>query len=217
MIVVSFSKQSKSRNALYGLLLFTPLFGGTTVALAQEKCFSDSKKEIVKWMDANDDELVSYANQMEQARKEGKNPREVWVKYKGIDMPLSAAYDTVHASYGRASRGVVEQSVEKARECAKDVQLPRASYDVAREYLGLTTVLPEAATRVDFAELQAGNVFGGADALVPKALEDARKAAEKAAEDLANASGKALDDARKAADQAIEDLKRVADPSTWKL
>lgn len=198
-------------------LIFAAVFLGLTGAVAQEKCFKDAKDEITKWIEANDDELIAFANQMDNTRKEGKDPAQVWIKYNGMEMPLSVAYQLVHAKYGKSSRAAVEQSVEKSRACAKDVQLPRAAYDVAREYFGLTTVLPEAATRVDFAEIKAGNIFGGSDALVPKALEDARKATEKALEDARNATGKALEDARKALEKGLGDAARAADPRNWKL
>lgn len=200
-----------------GVLLLLSWLTGTSVSVAQEKCFSDARAEIIKWIDANDGELISYAEQMENARKEGKDPSTVWIKYNGLDMPLNVAYQLVSAKYGKASRAAVEQAVDKSRACAKDVQLPRAAYDVAREYLGLTTVLPEAATRVDFAELKAGNLLGGSEALVPKGLEDARKATEKALEDTRKATGKALEDARKETERAINNTIKAADPRNWKL
>ncbi|WP_375454739.1 hypothetical protein [uncultured Methylobacterium sp.] len=179
---------SGSRNIIYKYvfsfaLLLTYWIIGTSASVAQEKCFSDAKTEIIRWIDENDKELISYAEQMENVQKEGKNPADIWIKYNGVDMPLNVVYQLVSAKYGKASRAAVEQSVEKSRSCAKDVQLPRAAYGVAREYFGLTTVLPEAATRFDFAEIKAGNIFGGSDALVPKGLEDARKVTEKAFED----------------------------------
>lgn len=202
-------------SSMAASLLCVATLVGTSPTLAQEKCYADAKKEITDWTDLNDDELISYAEQMEKARAEGKNPADIWINYNGEEMPLNIAYALVRAKYGRASRPVIEQAVDKARSCAQDVQLPRAAYDVAREYLGLTTVLPEAATRVDFAEIKAGNYLGGSDALVPKALEDARKTTEKAVEDLGNATGEALEDARRTVEKAVEDLGRVADPRNW--
>jgi hypothetical protein len=202
-------------TCVFAALLSVSTFMGTSFLLAQEKCFSDSKKEILDWAAANDGQLILYAEKMEKARKDGKNPANVWVKYSGVDMPLNLVYELVRAKYGKESQVVVEKAVDKSRSCAKDVQLPRAAYDVARDYLGLTTVLPEAATRVDFAQIKDGNVLGSSDALVPKGLEDARKTAEKALNDIEKSSGKALEDAEKALGKAAEDVLKAADPSNW--
>ncbi len=75
----------------------------------------------------------------------------------------------------------------------------------------------EAATRVDFAELKAGNMFGGKDALVPKGLEDFRKTAEKALEDIRKAGDKAGKDLNNNFNKAKDDVIRAADPKNWRF
>lgn len=182
-------------------------------AWAQEKCFKDGKDEILQWVNGHSAELNKYAALMEQTRSEGKDPSQVFVDFRGIRIPLSAAYMTVHSEFDRDSKVAVERAVDGAHKCASDVQLPRAGYDFAREYFGLTTVLPEAVTRVDFAEIKAGNIFGSSVALVPKALEDARKNFEKAQSDL----GKGMEHAGGQLAKATEDLRKAADPKNWRV
>jgi hypothetical protein len=164
-----------------------------TGAVAQEKCYKDGKDRLVSWAQENGRPLNDLAAQMEQARKEGKDPNTLMIKYQGMEMPLSAAYLIEHQKYDAKTKVEIDATVGDIRDCAKGVALPRGAYDLIREFTGLTTLLPERATRVDFEEIRQGNILGGDDAFIPKGLEDARKTVEKAGRDINREFNKGLE------------------------
>jgi hypothetical protein len=188
-----------------------------TSAVAQEQCYSDGKKTLVDWENTHKIDLSYWVDQMKKTRTDGNDPNSTMITYSGMQMPVSAAYLIVHAKYDADSKVAIDGVVDQVRKCAKDVVLPSAAYDVVRKFLGIDTVLPEAATRVDFAELTAGTVFEGKDALVPKSLEDARTSADKALDDIRKAGDTASKDLYDAFNKARDSVFYYADPKNWRF
>jgi hypothetical protein len=68
--------------------------------------------------------------------------------------------------YGRLADAQLTSTIDGAKKCSGQTTIPRGTYDLGREWLGLTTILPEQATRIDFEELRRGNLAGGNNSVI---------------------------------------------------
>jgi hypothetical protein len=129
---------------------------------AQEVCFKDAKKNFENWKTQNSKVLNDLAAQYNAS----KDPSKEMVTYAGMRMPVAAAIMIEGEKYGREADGKVEVEVNAAKKCSGQTTIPRGVYDLAREWMGVTTILPEQATRIDFEELRRGNIAGGENSVI---------------------------------------------------
>ncbi|MBB5576392.1 MULTISPECIES: hypothetical protein [Rhizobium] len=138
---------------------------------AQEVCFKDASKKFEDWRAENGKTLDSLSAKF----KASKDPYKELVDYDGMKIPIAAALIIEGEKYGKKADVEVNLVVGDAQGCSKQTQVPRGVYDFAREVLGITTVLPEKATRIDFEELRRGNIAGGKESVINKTGRDIDK------------------------------------------
>lgn len=135
-------------------------------ALSQERCATDAKKRFGEWRAENAKLLDELSAQCEQLQKECYKTK---VNYNGMEMPLAAALIIEGERYGELADVRITQVAGETQDCMGETTVVRGVYDFAREVLGITTVLPEHATRIDFEELRQGNLFGGDKSIINEA------------------------------------------------
>ncbi|MDV7145988.1 hypothetical protein R3X27_25240 [Tropicimonas sp. TH_r6] len=146
----------------------------STFSSAQEVCYTDASNDVENWIATNGKMLNELSDRFEKS----PDPSREMVNYKGLKLSLRAALMAEMDEYAQKIQGVTNQKLKEATDCAGKPELvaTRATYDLARELLGLTTLLPEKATRIDFEEIRRGNIAGGKNSVVRKVGRDIDKA-----------------------------------------
>lgn len=129
----------------------------TSPATAQEVCINDAEQSVSDWSQNNSVTLRDLWAQHDAAA----NPAAVVVSYRGQPAPLFFALEQETTRYKAGRAATQDAAINRAEDCASDlrVALPRQAWDIFRtlSFPGL----PEEKLRVDFAELQRGNLLGG--------------------------------------------------------
>lgn len=151
----------KTLTRLVAPLVFIAIIVPSSL-LAQEVCFTDANKKFKGWVDQNGKVL----NELAEKFKASKEPSKEMVDYNGMNIPIAAALIIEGQKYGKLAEAQLASSVDDAKKCSGQTTIARGVYDLGREWLGLTTVLPEKATRIDFEELRRGNLGGGHNSII---------------------------------------------------
>ena len=131
-------------------------------ALAQDVCYDDAKTNFVKWRG----EKGKVLDDLSAKYQASKDPSKEIINYNGMRMPIAAALIIEGEKYGREADAKLNVEIEGAKKCSNQTAIPRGVYDLAREWLGLTTILPEKASRIDIEELRRGNIAGGKNSII---------------------------------------------------
>lgn len=161
----------RSSSLLFASVLCIALGLTFNRANAQEACANDFEKASGEISSKSDPELKATAAEIKKLQGIGVDPNRYIVQFEGKDVPITVKY------YVLASRKVdaLQQAQDTASKCSKDVMPLRIASDLATIYLtdGLSLLLPDQATRVDWAEIiKNGKPLGGDQALIPKARDD---------------------------------------------
>ncbi|WP_298983105.1 hypothetical protein [uncultured Roseibium sp.] len=130
---------------------------------AQERCYGDANKRFNDWRAVEGKKLDELS---ELCDKLGNECYKQKTNYNGMEMPIAAALIIEGERYGELADRKIVQTVDEAQDCVGNTQTVRGVYDFSREVLGITTILPEKATRIDFEELRKGNFAGGEKSVV---------------------------------------------------
>ena len=133
--------------------------------MAQEVCFNDAKSNFNKWRVTNGKML----DELSAKYTASKDPSKEMVVYNGMRMPIVAALIIEGEKYGSEADAKLSVEIDGAKKCSGQVAIPRGVYDLAREWLGMTTILPEKATRIDFEQVRRGNIAGGDNSIINEA------------------------------------------------
>ncbi len=136
-----------------------------SLSFAQEVCFEEAKDNFSKWRSSNGKLL----DELSQKYLNSNDPSKEMVDYNGMKMPIAAALIIEGQRYGESADKKLTQEVDNAKECSGQTAIARGAYDLARTWLGLTTILPEQATRIDFEEIRRGNFAGGKNSIINEA------------------------------------------------
>lgn len=149
----------------YLILICTLCLGLLQPAFAQEVCFEDAKTNFSKWRSTHGKTL----DELSAKYLASKDPHKELVTYNKMRMPIAAALIIEGEKYGREADEQLTLEVDGAQKCAGQTTTVRGVYDAAREYMGLTTILPERATKVDWERIRRGDVAGGKNSVVREA------------------------------------------------
>ena len=149
-------------RAKFLFVICIALVGLSRPAFAQEVCFEDAKSNFSKWRSEHGKTLDELSTKFQAS----KDPSKEMVDYNGMRMPVAAALIIEGEKYGRDADEKLNIEVDGAKKCSGQTTIPRGVYDLAREWLGLTTILPEKATKIDFEELRRGNIAGGKNSII---------------------------------------------------
>lgn len=137
---------------------------------AQEACLNDYQKKVSEIQAAQDPELTATAAEIKRLQDAGFDPEKYIVDFEGKLVPIVVKFYYLAERKSQA----IEGANQVAENCAKEVAPYRAIADllIIYETMGLSLLLPDEMTRIDFAEvLKNGKPFGGDDAVLPKARE----------------------------------------------
>lgn len=135
------------------------------VLFAQEVCFTDATNTMNTWIAQNSKTF----NELSAKYLASKDPSKEMVTYNGMQMPIAAALIIEGEKYGRLAEAQLTSTIDGAKKCSKQTEIARGVYELSREWLGLKTILPEKATRIDFEEIRRGNIAGGKNSIINEA------------------------------------------------